>query len=182
MPTPWRDRQEARSRGGTAWQREGRVDRPPPAAARAAALRQRRPATEPRSVLVVEDETLVALAVGDALEQAGYVLRGIAATEAEAHRLAGEEPPDFAVVDITLGPGNSGLNVGWALAQRGVTVLYATAYAAGFRQEMEDTGGRACLLKPFLPEEVPASLGVLERLGRGEAAGRLPPAFHWLVD
>jgi DNA-binding response OmpR family regulator len=134
------------------------------------------------SVLVVEDESLVALVVADALEHAGWRLCGTAATEADALRLAAESPPDYAVVDIRLGPGNDGLRVGRALTRRGVTVLYASAYGPGYRQEMEDSGGRACLQKPFAAEDVPLALRALRGLKRGEKPPRLPPALHLFVD
>ncbi len=135
----------------------------------------------PRDVLVVEDESLVAMMVADGLERAGYRPCGIAHTEAEALRLAQETQPDFAVVDLRLGEG-SGLNVGRALARRGVTVLYASAFGPSFRQEMEDSGARACLAKPFTDADVPLALDALERLSRGRAPRRVPPGFHLFVD
>ncbi|MGG5810020.1 response regulator [Falsiroseomonas sp. CW058] len=133
-------------------------------------------------MLVVEDDSLTALSVEEALARHGFAVRGCAATAAEALRLAEPDPPAFAVVDITLGPSRAGLEVGRVLARRGVQVLYASGYALGFRQEMEDCGGRACLRKPFAAEDVPRALGVLERLARGEAPHRLPPNFDLFVD
>jgi CheY-like chemotaxis protein len=135
----------------------------------------------PRDVLVVEDESLVAMMVADGLERGGYRPCGIAHTEAEALRMAEQTQPDFAVVDLRLGNGN-GLNVGRALAQRGVTVLYASAYGPSFRQEMEDSGARACLAKPFTEADVPLALDALEKLSEGRAPRRVPPGFHLFVD
>jgi CheY-like chemotaxis protein len=133
-------------------------------------------------VLLVEDESLIAMMMAEALERDGYRLCGTAATEAEALRLAEAHPPSFAVVDIKLAGGGNGLAVGRALTRRGVTVLYASAYAPGYRQEMEDSGGRACLQKPFAAEDLPRALGVLERLGHGELPRGVPHGFHLFVD
>lgn len=136
----------------------------------------------PPGVLVVEDEALVAMVVERALEQSGYHVCGVAADQAEALRLAARNPPDFAVVDLMLGDRRDGLGLGRALAQRGVAVLFASAYGLGFRQEMEDAGGRAILAKPYAAEDVPQALAALERLGRGEAPRQVPAGFHLFVD
>jgi DNA-binding response OmpR family regulator len=133
-------------------------------------------------VLVVEDESLVAMLIERALEEAGYQVTGLAATAEEALRLAHDVPPDCAIVDISLGASKAGLEVGRRLAAAGVTVLYASAYGVGYRQEMEDMGGRACLHKPFVGEEVPMALDVLARLSRGEAPGPMPAGFSLFVD
>jgi DNA-binding response OmpR family regulator len=152
------------------------------ASARAAPAAGRSAEPRPPGVLVVEDDTLIAMMVEEALEQSGFRLCGSAMSAGEALRLAEADPPDFAVVDIALGPSKAGLEVGMALARRGVAVLYASAYGVGFRQEMEDMGGRACLQKPFAAEDVPRALGVLDRLRRGEAPRRVPTNFHLFVD
>jgi DNA-binding response OmpR family regulator len=141
-----------------------------------------RPEARPRGVLVVEDDILIAMLVEAALEQSGFRLCGSTASAAEALRMAEADPPAFAVVDIALGPSKAGLEVGRALARRGVEVLYASAYGVGHRQEMEDMGGRACLQKPFAAEDVARALAALERLARGEAPRRLPSNFHLFVD
>ncbi|WP_372620056.1 response regulator [Falsiroseomonas sp.] len=135
-----------------------------------------------RTVLVVEDETLSAMAMAETLEQSGFHVSGMAGSETEALQLAAAAPPAFAVVDIKLGHGGNGLNVGRVLTQRGVTVLYASAYGPGFRQEMEDSGGRACLQKPFAVADLPGALEALEQLGRGQAPRAWPPGFHLFVD
>jgi CheY-like chemotaxis protein len=149
---------------------------------RVPAIRAQRAPGDPPSVLLVEDDRLQAMAVEDALGLAGYRVAGVAGTEAEARRLAATLSPDFAVLDISLGASNAGLAIGRLLAERGTVVLYASAHGIGHRQEMEDAGGRACLLKPFAPEDVPRALGILESYRLGEAPCALPPSFHLFVD
>ncbi len=133
------------------------------------------------AVLVVEDEALIALLIEEALEEAGYRSCGIAASEADALRLAAEHRPDFAVLDINLGPGGSGLVVGRALAARGVRILYASGNCGDYMAEMAETGARACLAKPYWPMDVPRALDVLGRLKGSEAPQGLPEAAQLLV-
>jgi CheY-like chemotaxis protein len=140
------------------------------------------PRSGERKVLVVEDEDIIAMAAGEALSRSGFDVCGTADSEATALQLAAQHDPDFAVVDLHLGGVQSGLRIGRTLAARGVAVLYATGYGSTYRQEMEDTGARGCLTKPYEPAEVPAALQVLERLRAGEAVRRLPPDMHLFVD
>ncbi|MGX9963073.1 response regulator [Roseomonas sp. F4] len=135
-----------------------------------------------RNVLLVEDEGLTAMAAEQALSRAGFAVRGTAEDEAEAMRLAAEQTIDYAVVDLDLGGGGSGLRVGKALAAAGVRVLYATGHGKAWRQEMEDSGGRACLEKPYAADDLPVALEVLERLLRGQKAQELPANMHLFID
>ncbi|WP_439595255.1 response regulator [Falsiroseomonas sp.] len=135
-----------------------------------------------RRVLVVEDEDLVAMATGEALEDHGFHVCGTAATEAAALSLAAECDPDFAVVDLQLAGGGSGLKVGRALAAEGVQVLYATGHGPAWRQEMEDTGARGCIAKPYDFRDVARALEALDRLQLGTAPPPLPPDVHLFVD
>lgn len=133
-------------------------------------------------VLVVEDETVIALMIEDALEAAGFRLCGVADSEAEAFRLAEQHPPDFAVLDINLGLGGCGLNVGRALHTRGTRILYASGSCADYLGEMAATGAVACLAKPYWPDDVPRSLQMLSRLSRGERPAGLPAALQILAS
>ncbi len=54
-------------------------------------------------VLIVEDESLVAVDIEEALIRAGFSISGIARNYDEAVRLIGQKPVDIAVVDVGLG-------------------------------------------------------------------------------
>ncbi len=133
-------------------------------------------------VLIVEDEPLIAMMVEEALEEAGYRSGGTASSEEEALRLAAQDLPDFAVLDINLELGGSGLNVGRALAARGVSILYATGYCPQHREEMVETGARACLSKPYRPGDVPAALEALAALPQGQPPDQLPETLHFFGE
>ncbi len=133
---------------------------------------------EPPRVLIVEDESLIAMMIEEAVQEAGYISCGTAGSETDALKLAETQPPDFAVLDINLELGGSGLNVGRELNARGVTILYATGYCPSHRAEMGETGARACLSKPYRPDDVPAALEAIAMLKAGKLPRRLPAALH----
>ena len=80
----------------------------------------------PASVLIVEDEFLIAVNLEALVEEFGYRSAGIAADRQTALALADIEP-DIALVDVNLADGPTGVDVGRELAARGVAVMYVTA-------------------------------------------------------
>jgi ActR/RegA family two-component response regulator len=77
----------------------------PPAAAALASLQ----------ILIVEDDALAAAAFAAALRDRGHRVIGIADSAREAILRAAAQPPDLALVDITLADGRSGLVAAKAL-------------------------------------------------------------------
>jgi len=67
-----------------------------------------------RSVLVVEDEPFVRGLVADKLKGNGFKVE-VASTAAEARKIAANTDIDIVVMDIDLGPGPSGFDMGIAL-------------------------------------------------------------------
>ncbi len=67
-----------------------------------------------RSVLVVEDEPFIRGLVADKLKSDGFKVE-IASSAAEARKIAANNDIDVVVMDIDLGPGPSGLDLGIAL-------------------------------------------------------------------
>jgi ActR/RegA family two-component response regulator len=139
------------------------------------------PSQPPSSVLIVEDEALIGLMLEDHLAHVGFEVVGVAASEAEAFRMAGAHKPGYAVVDINLGAGGSGLNVGLELNASGVLVLYASAYCPEHWEGMVETGARACMSKPYDAEAVPRALEALAMLRVGKLPRlALPSGLHFL--
>jgi two-component SAPR family response regulator len=56
----------------------------------------------PKSVLIVEDEAIVAKDYKIMLEKAGFIVIGIADTSSEAFALAKKDKPDIIIMDINL--------------------------------------------------------------------------------
>jgi two-component system, response regulator PdtaR len=64
-----------------------------------------RPTNAPR-VLVVEDDAMIGVLLGEMLEGMGYDVCGIEATEADAVTAAARYRPDLMIVDVQLGEGS----------------------------------------------------------------------------
>ncbi len=83
---------------------------------------------EPLSVLVVEDEAIVALELEMAVQDAGHEVAGIAGDLKEALEIAADGPVDLALVDINLRDGRTGVEIAHRLkAQHGTLVMFLTA-------------------------------------------------------
>jgi two-component system, response regulator PdtaR len=124
------------------------------------------------SVLVVEDEFLVAMEIEHCLTDAGYEVCGTAASEGDAIRLAVDRKPKLAVVDVRLAPG-SGIEVAKVLERMGTGVLFATAHCREL-QENPDAVHTLCIMKPYQVHKLPMALSLLEQ-GADHLPGPLPP-------
>jgi CheY-like chemotaxis protein len=110
-----------------------------------------RPPTEPVKILVVEDETIVAMEIQDLLENEGWTVVGVASSGEDAVRKARDERPDVVLMDITLRGKMTGIEAAERILDaRLVPILFLTAAAdqAGIRRVRERT---ACgfVSKPF---------------------------------
>jgi len=70
-----------------------------------------------RKVLVVEDEPLIRGLIAANLEADGFVVR-VAASSADARKVAEEFDPDIAILDIELGDGPTGVDLALILRRR----------------------------------------------------------------
>jgi two-component system LytT family response regulator len=96
--------------------------------------------------LIVEDEAMIAHALRQCLQAAGFEVIGLAATEPVGRHLSARERPDAAVVDVKLRSG-SGLDLARSLIEQGTAVLFVTGNG---RDVVADSGLRAAYLeKPF---------------------------------
>jgi DNA-binding response OmpR family regulator len=106
-------------------------------------------------ILVVEDHWHVANALRLLLETEGMEVSGPASTTVDALRLASEQKPDLAVVDINL-KGEFAYGVIDRLLDQGARVVVLTGYAVLARQLTKKVG--AVLQKPFNASELLAAL------------------------
>lgn len=82
------------------------------------------------SLLIVEDEQIVALSLKIELESLGYEIVGIANSEDEALALFTEKNPDLVLMDINLESGGSGINAAKKINTiKNIPIIYVTAYA-----------------------------------------------------
>jgi DNA-binding response OmpR family regulator len=128
--------------------------------------------THPR-VLIVEDDALIAMDVEEALQSAGYIVCGIAASETEALAMAIRTHPDFAVVDISLSPGDGRVVARELWRIHHTAVLFATGQCEELRGLL-NSGAIACLPKPYQAAAVPRALHVIDEISHGHSPERLP--------
>jgi DNA-directed RNA polymerase specialized sigma24 family protein/CheY-like chemotaxis protein len=84
-------------------------------------------------VLIIEDETFIAMDIEALVESLGHRVIGVARTHAEAIALARKTPPGLILADIQLADGSSGLDaVNELLSSFEVPVIFITAYPERF--------------------------------------------------
>ena len=103
---------------------------------------------EPATVLVVEDEALIAMDLQWLLEEAGYRVLGPANSTAAAMALLDGEEPDVALLDVNLGRSEV-FDVANELASRKTRVIFLTGHTA---QKLPVAHRhRPLVAKPYLP-------------------------------
>jgi len=78
-------------------------------------------------ILIVEDEALIAMELGERLADMGYDVLGPALSLEDAEAMLASVTPDAALLDANLG-GRSSVPLGAALAARGVPLAFCTGY------------------------------------------------------
>ncbi|MBX9460893.1 MAG: response regulator [Brevundimonas sp.] len=100
-----------------------------------------------RRVLVVEDESLVAMLLETILEDMGCVPVGPASTVDEGLQLTGDDQPlDAALLDVNVA-GKQVFPIAEALKTRGVPFVFSTGYGEGGLPD--EWRGQPTLQKPF---------------------------------
>lgn len=105
----------------------------------------------------MEDDALIAMELGERLDEMGYQVMGPAMTlaDADAAATAGERP-DAALLDANLA-GQSSVGVGAALAARGVPVAFCTGYDE-IKNLPPELKNAPLLTKPVSDEKLAATL------------------------
>jgi CheY-like chemotaxis protein len=113
-------------------------------------------ASKPTSILIVEDEALVASYIEEVLAESGFRVAGIAASGPEALSLAEETKPRLALVDIRLTGPIDGIELACQLRRK---FALPAIFLSGLADE--ETTHRAQLAeplgflrKPFRPSQV----------------------------
>jgi CheY-like chemotaxis protein len=110
------------------------------------------------TVLVIEDEPIIALDIAGIVRDLGHMVVGVAASQTEAVAMARAKRPGLVLADIHLGEGGSGLSaVNEILKSIDVPVIFVTAYP-----ERLLTGERPepayLVTKPFEPDTLKATI------------------------
>jgi DNA-binding response OmpR family regulator len=111
-------------------------------------------------VLVVEDETLVAIEMAQCVKKAGFEVCGIANNPDEAYKLAHKYKPQIIIMDINLGAEENGVDVVFNLNKTlNASVIYLTAYHdKNTLEEVAKTQFVQYIIKPYKQTELVSTL------------------------
>jgi CheY-like chemotaxis protein len=112
-----------------------------------------------RSVLIVEDEPLIAMMLEDFVDSLGHRVAGTVDCVADALSCVAQGGFDVAIVDLHLRDGEAAWPVADALAERGIFYLFSTG---GYTAQVPDRHRDAPTLpKPFTIAGVEAAIDAL---------------------
>jgi two-component system, response regulator PdtaR len=122
-------------------------------------------------VLVVEDEPLIGLGLEDELEGAGHIVVGPVSSTGAALRLAKQEKPAIALIDLDLRHTQDGAQLARELKSTlGVPSIVLTFDARNVEGCADSSLG--VVSKPFALDSIPAALRVAAEILNG---GKPPP-------
>jgi two-component system, response regulator PdtaR len=109
-----------------------------------------------KSILIVEDEAIVAMTIEDTLHEMGYSVVGQAANAEDALRLARDKKPDLILMDIHIQGDRDGIITAEEINTRyGIPIIYLTAYSDDETiQRAAKTRPYGFLTKPFRKNEM----------------------------
>jgi len=133
-----------------------------------------------KSILVVEDENIVAKDVVNRLRNLGYQVTGTVASGEEAVRAATLAPPDLALMDIMLKGNMDGIETARRIVEMiDIPIVYLTAYAdEKTLQRAKVTEAFGYLLKPF--EERELHITIEMALFKHQMERKLRESEQWL--
>jgi DNA-binding response OmpR family regulator len=114
----------------------------------------------PATILIVQDDFLSAERLRLLLEEAGYIVAGIASRTAGASALAEQHHPDVAIVDMMLELDVDGIRTATVLErEHGMKILMTTGFPDSVIQA-EGVQALACaiLKKPYSDDDVLAAV------------------------
>jgi CheY-like chemotaxis protein len=121
------------------------------------------------SVLIVEDEAIVALDTQELLQGLGYGVCGIASSGEEAVEKAAAVRPDLVLMDIWLKGEMDGIEAADRIIPLSIPVIYATAHSDPTTLERAmRTRPSGYVLKPFGETELRVAIEVALSRGRAE--------------
>lgn len=109
------------------------------------------------SILVVEDDGLIALHLKEVLEKAGHRVNGLAYSGEMVLQALEESPkPDLILMDIGLAGSLDGIDTALEIKKRfSIPLIFLTAYTSERTLErMNEVAPEGYLVKPFLDQEL----------------------------
>ncbi|MBF0553858.1 MAG: response regulator [Nitrospirae bacterium] len=132
-------------------------------------------------ILVVEDESIVAMSIKDKLLDLGFTVTGIASTGEDAIKKVEEAPPDLILMDIVLKGELDGVGTASIIHSRfDIPVVYLTAFSDdNTLAKAKHTKPYGYILKPF--EERELYINIEFALYRHKMQRKLRESEQWLI-
>jgi diguanylate cyclase (GGDEF)-like protein len=126
----------------------------------------------PISILIVEDEGIVARDLQESLTRLGYRIVGVAGEGQQAVSLAEREKPQLVMMDVSLRGDIDGIQAARLIQERAqIPVIFLTGHSdAATLQRAVSTGPLGYLLKPFQEVELRCAIEVAIHKHRAEVA------------
>ena len=136
---------------------------------------------EPASILIVEDEPIVAKDIQLSLQRLGYRVPATATSGEEAIRKAGDTRPDLILMDIVLKGKMDGVETARQIQQKqDVPVIYLTAYADHHTLERAKvTSPAGYMLKPYQANELRTTIELA--LHRAQHDRHMQERLRWIA-
>ncbi len=123
-----------------------------------------------KTILIVEDEPLVAFDNELRVVDAGYRVAATVDTEAEAIAVLERGDIDLVLADVNLSRGGSGVEVARVASELNIPVLFATGACPIGGQQY----AIGCLDKPYSAAELVKAIDAVDRMIRGKTPKTMP--------
>jgi diguanylate cyclase (GGDEF)-like protein/PAS domain S-box-containing protein len=137
---------------------------------------------DPASLLIVEDESVVAMDLAEQLREMGYKVCGTADNGNDAIALARKHRPRLVLMDIVLKGAGDGIEAAKYIGRGlGIPIIFLTAYSdARTVERAVKTSPYGYLTKPFQPRELRAAIEVA--LYKAEMERNLRESEKWFAS
>ena len=134
------------------------------------------------TIMIVEDEGIVALELEECLQQMGYTVPAVVASGAEAVAKAAEVKPDLVLMDIRLKGEMDGIQAAQKImAEQGIPVVYLTAYSDDTTvRRATETSPFGFVLKPW--EERSLQIAINMALHKADVESTMRHQRDWYVS
>lgn len=129
-----------------------------------------------KTLLIVEDDTLTAVTLQDALEEAGYQVMDLTGRHQDAIVAAEAGKPDLALVNIELQGRDNGIALAEDLTAMGIPVLFISGQSS--RAKSANTAAVGSLPKPYTPTEMVEAVDYLLNHLKGDETHVRPPRLE----
>jgi len=132
--------------------------------------------TNRKTLMIVEDEALVALVLRDVLSEAGYEVLDLTDRHAEALQVARERQPDLALVNIRLAGQDDGIVLAEKLKSLGIPTLFISGQVS--RARSARTVAIGSMPKPYDAADMVVAVAYLLARLDGRTGSPKPPRLE----